>query len=154
MPVIDITDESVALLMELREGLQSEYGDPRTEAQLVDDAIVRLHRGFFGWLPEDGGPDQPTGPFRKVGHRDHRPDTRGRLLLRRNGPPWRRVWCWLCHKHSKTGMRELQRRYLRKRWPEQDEVRLFNPATVAIIRYRYRGSAIPSPWATTKGSAA
>ena len=62
---------------------------------------------------------------------------------------WRRVWCWVCHKHPKTGMGELRRRYLRRWWPEQDEVRLFNPATVTIIRYRYRGTAIPSPWATT-----
>jgi RNA-directed DNA polymerase len=67
---------------------------------------------------------------------------------------WRRVWCWLCHKHPKTGQRELQRRYLRRRWPEQDEVRLFDPATVAIVRYRYRGSAIPSPWATHEQEAA
>ena len=67
---------------------------------------------------------------------------------------WRRVWCWLCRKHPKTGMRELQRRYLRRWWPEQDEVRLFNPSTVAIVRYRYRGAAIPSPWAAlTPGSA-
>ena len=61
---------------------------------------------------------------------------------------WRRVWCWLCHKHPKTGKKELQRRYLRRWWPEQDEVKLFNPAAVAIVRYRYRGAAIPSPWAT------
>jgi RNA-directed DNA polymerase len=68
---------------------------------------------------------------------------------------WRRVWCWLCHKHPKTAMRELQRRFLRRWWPEQDEVTLFNPAAVAITRYRYRGAAIPSPWATrTLGSAA
>ena len=39
-------------------------------------------------------------------------------------------------------------------WPEQDEVTLFNPATVAIVRYRYRGTAIPSPWATRTQSAA
>jgi RNA-directed DNA polymerase len=62
---------------------------------------------------------------------------------------WRRVWCWVCHKHPRTGMGELRRRYLRRWWPEQDEVRLFNPATVAIIRYRYRGTAIPSPWSPT-----
>ncbi len=67
---------------------------------------------------------------------------------------WRRVWIWLCHKHPKTGQRELQRRYLRRRWPEQDEVRLFNPATVAIVRYRYRGAAIASPWATKTQEAA
>jgi RNA-directed DNA polymerase len=62
---------------------------------------------------------------------------------------WRRVWCWACHKHPKTGMGELRRRYLRRWWPEQDEARLFNPATVAIVRYRYRGTAIPSPWSPT-----
>ena len=62
---------------------------------------------------------------------------------------WRRVWCWVCHKHPKTGMGELRRRYLRRWWPEQDEARLFNPAAVPIVRYRYRGTAIPSPWATT-----
>jgi RNA-directed DNA polymerase len=66
---------------------------------------------------------------------------------------WRRVWCWLCHKHPKTGMRELQRRYLQRWWPEQDGVRLFDPSAVAIVRYRYRGTTIPSPWATTKRAA-
>ncbi len=62
---------------------------------------------------------------------------------------WRRVWCWLCHKYPKTGMGILRRRHTRNWWPEQGEVRLFNPATVAITRYRFRGAAIPSPWATT-----
>ena len=38
-------------------------------------------------------------------------------------------------------------------WPEQDEVRLLDLATVAIVRYRYRGAAIPSPWATTQDAA-
>jgi len=60
---------------------------------------------------------------------------------------WRRVWCWLCHKYPKTGMGVLRRRHTRNWWPEQDEVRLFKPTTVAITRYRYRGAAIPSPWA-------
>jgi len=62
---------------------------------------------------------------------------------------WRRVWCWLCHKYSKTGMGVLRRRHTRKWWPEQDELRLFKPTSVAITRYRYRGAAIPSPWETT-----
>jgi RNA-directed DNA polymerase len=60
---------------------------------------------------------------------------------------WRRVWCWLCHKYPKTGMGVLRRRHTRNWWPEQDEVRLFKPTTVAITRYRYRGAAIPSSWA-------
>ena len=67
---------------------------------------------------------------------------------------WRRVWCWICHKHPKTGQRDLQGRYLRRRWPEQDGVVLFNPAAVAIARYCYRGAAIPSPWATKTQDAA
>ncbi len=62
---------------------------------------------------------------------------------------WRRVWCWLCHKYPKTGMGVLRRRHTRNWWPEQGEVRLFKPTTVAITRYRYRGATIPSPWATT-----
>jgi len=61
---------------------------------------------------------------------------------------WRRVWCWLCHKYRKTGMGVLRRRYTRNWWPEQGGVRLFNPSTVAITRYRFRGAAIASPWVT------
>jgi RNA-directed DNA polymerase len=61
---------------------------------------------------------------------------------------WRRVWCWLCHKYRKTGTGVLRRRHTRNWWPEQDGVRLFNPSTVAITRYRFRGAAIPSPWVT------
>jgi RNA-directed DNA polymerase len=66
---------------------------------------------------------------------------------------WRRVWTWLRHKHPKATVAELRRRYSHKWWPVQDGVMLFNPATVSIIRYRYRGN-IPTPWATTTASAA
>jgi len=65
---------------------------------------------------------------------------------------WRRVWTWLRHKHPKATVAELRRRYSRKWWPVQDGVMLFNPATVSIIRYRYRGN-IPTPWATTVSAA-
>jgi RNA-directed DNA polymerase len=61
---------------------------------------------------------------------------------------WRRVWIWLRHKFPKATVKELRRRYLPGWHPQQDEVRLFYPETVAIVRYRYRGTAIPSPWAT------
>ena len=63
--------------------------------------------------------------------------------------------CWLRHKHPRASWKELRRRYLRRWWPVQDEVSLFNPATVAITRYRYRGTDIASPWvSTTQASAA
>jgi RNA-directed DNA polymerase len=64
---------------------------------------------------------------------------------------WRRVWIWLRHKHPNATVKELRRRYLPGWWPTQDEARLFKPDAVAIRRYRYRGAAIASPWATTQG---
>ncbi|MEX5637821.1 group II intron maturase-specific domain-containing protein [Parafrankia sp. FMc2] len=61
---------------------------------------------------------------------------------------WRRVWCWLRHKHRKTSWKELRRRYQPDQRPAWNGVTLFNPAAVTIIRYRYRGTTIPSPWMT------
>jgi RNA-directed DNA polymerase len=63
---------------------------------------------------------------------------------------WRRVWIWLRHKHPKATVKELRHRYLPGWWPTQDKAQLFKPGTVAIVRYRYRGTAIPSPWATSQ----
>ena len=62
---------------------------------------------------------------------------------------WKRVWCWLRHKHRRTSWTLLRRRYQHTGRLAQDEVTLFNPAAVSIIRYRYRGTVIPSPWAPT-----
>lgn len=66
MPEIVIADASAQLLEELWQGMRDEHGETRTKAQLVDDAIKRVHRGFFG-LPEGApeGPERATGPFRK-----------------------------------------------------------------------------------------
>jgi RNA-directed DNA polymerase len=66
---------------------------------------------------------------------------------------WRRVWIWLRHKHPKATVKQLRRRDLPGWWPTQDEIRLFKPDAVAIVRYRYRGTAIPSPWATKESVA-
>lgn len=42
------------------------------------------------------------------------------------------------------------RRYLANRWwPEQDGMALFDCRAVPVTRYRYRGTAIPSPWSTS-----
>ena len=60
---------------------------------------------------------------------------------------WRRVVLWLRAKHRRTSWKGLRRRYTRKGWwPEQDGIKLFNPAAVKIVRYRYRGAHIPTPW--------
>ena len=62
---------------------------------------------------------------------------------------WRRVLCWLRHKHYRVTWKWLRRRYLPGWWPTEGEVALFNPAGVAVTRYVYRAARIPSPWATT-----
>jgi RNA-directed DNA polymerase len=58
---------------------------------------------------------------------------------------WRRVVCWLRHKHPRANWRWLRRRYLLGWWPTHGEVMLVNPGAVVVSRYRYRGR-IPSPW--------
>ena len=59
---------------------------------------------------------------------------------------WGRVWGWLRDKHPRTRRRELFRRYHVDRKPEYAGVRLYNPASMTIQRYRYRGNKIPTPW--------
>ena len=60
---------------------------------------------------------------------------------------WRRVVCWLRHKHRRANWKQLRRRALPGWWPTEGEVTLFNPSAVTVSRYRYRGGRIPSPWA-------
>jgi RNA-directed DNA polymerase len=59
---------------------------------------------------------------------------------------WRRVVCWLRSKYRRANWGELRRRHLPRWWPTDGETALFAPAKVAIVRYRFRGAAIPSPW--------
>lgn len=63
---------------------------------------------------------------------------------------WRRVMTWLRHKHRRITWKQLRRRYLNGWWPVAEDVALFDPSSVAIIRYRYRGSRIPTPWTLTQ----
>jgi RNA-directed DNA polymerase len=66
---------------------------------------------------------------------------------------WRRVIRWLCRKHQRTGWRSICRRWLPGWRPTEGKVALYDPGTIKIVRYRYRGAAIPSPWAATTGPA-
>jgi len=59
---------------------------------------------------------------------------------------WRRVVCWLRRKHPRISWKQLRRRYLPGWWPTQGTVVMVNPSAVAIVRYRYRGTKIPTPW--------
>lgn len=67
---------------------------------------------------------------------------------------WRIVG-WLKKRHVGLNMHTLVRRYL-PGWRIHDGgIEMFRPNTVAIERYRYRGTKIPTPWtsATTTGPA-
>ncbi len=60
---------------------------------------------------------------------------------------WKHVWSWIRRKHPKTNWKELRRRYCGGGWwPSDGGVRLFDTGKVRTIRYRYRGTVIPTPW--------
>jgi RNA-directed DNA polymerase len=61
---------------------------------------------------------------------------------------WWRVVGWLRRKHRRANWKQLRHRFLRhddKTWVSDGVVELFDPAAVAVTRYRYRGD-IPTPW--------
>jgi RNA-directed DNA polymerase len=60
---------------------------------------------------------------------------------------WRRVICWLRHKHRQATWKWLRRRYLSGWWPSDGDVTLFDIGKVTVSRYRYRGN-IATPWTT------
>jgi len=63
---------------------------------------------------------------------------------------WRRVTGWLRRKHRNLNWKQFRRRCLPNGWwPSEGQVALFNPAAVSTTRYRYRGTAIPTPWTST-----
>ena len=63
---------------------------------------------------------------------------------------WHTVWGWVRRKHLKTSWKKIRSRYGgRGSWWASEEQKLFDPSTVSTTRYRYRGTAIPTPWAAT-----
>jgi hypothetical protein len=80
---ITLDHETATLLTQLADGWNAEHpDDPRTPTSLVNEAVVRVHRGFYG-LPDGDpkGPQQSTGPFRKYAS-----DRRAEVLLRQIDP--------------------------------------------------------------------
>jgi RNA-directed DNA polymerase len=71
-----------------------------------------------------------------------------------NSWSWWRVVNWLRHKHPKSGWGWLRRRYLPGWRPTDAGMTMFNPTTIPITRYRYRGVHIPTPWTRNEGDAA
>jgi len=63
---------------------------------------------------------------------------------------WHTVWGWMPRKHPKTSWKKIRSHYGgRGSWWASGERKLFDPCTVSTTRYRYRGAAIPTPWATS-----
>lgn len=63
---------------------------------------------------------------------------------------WWAVWRWLRKKHPNRNAAWIIGHYYGpgQWWPKADGVRLFQPSTIAIERYRFRGTNIPNPWQT------
>ena len=68
---------------------------------------------------------------------------------------FRRILGWLRKRHPKLNRGTLVRRHLPNWEISDDGIELFRPQAVAVTRYRYRGTKIPTPWARqTEGSPA
>ncbi len=59
---------------------------------------------------------------------------------------WWRVMRWLRKKHPKLTWKQLRRRYFGTNGIRSGTITLYNPATMRILRYRYRGAMICTPW--------
>jgi RNA-directed DNA polymerase len=61
-----------------------------------------------------------------------------------------RIMRWARRKHRRITVKSIRRRYCNGGWwPTTPEIALFNPETMRTTRYRYRGTAIPTPWSAT-----
>jgi len=61
---------------------------------------------------------------------------------------WWRIFGWLRKRHAGLNKGTLVRRFL-PGWEVRDgKVEMFRPRAIPIVRYRYRGTRIPTPWAS------
>jgi len=64
---------------------------------------------------------------------------------------WRRIAAWIRRKHGRISWREVRRRFCDQGWRFAHHGVVFQGASsVAVTRYRYRGTRIPTPWAITE----
>ena len=59
---------------------------------------------------------------------------------------WKRVVGWLRKKHPQWTWKKLRRRYFGKDRIQERGIVLYNPASMRVQRYRYRGAQISTPW--------
>ena len=65
-----------------------------------------------------------------------------------------RVVNWLKKRHLGLNMHTLVRRYLPGWEISAGRIEMFRPNRFAVVRYRYRGTRIPTPWQSTTTTAA
>ncbi len=59
---------------------------------------------------------------------------------------WWRVVRWLRKKHPRLRWKQIKRRYFGKDGIQHKGIVLYNPAAMRVMRYRYRGAMISTPW--------
>jgi RNA-directed DNA polymerase len=59
---------------------------------------------------------------------------------------WWRVGRWLRKKHPRLTWKQIQRRYASEDTFQEKGIALFDPGSISVTRYRYRGARIPTPW--------
>ncbi len=65
-----------------------------------------------------------------------------------------RIVSWLRKRHLRLNMHTLVRRLLPGWKIRAENVEMFRPTEIAIVRYRYRGARIPTPWSSPTTTAA
>jgi RNA-directed DNA polymerase len=101
----------------------------------IEEMIVSLNRSLRGW----------ANYFRH--------GVSKRTFSQVDNHAWRRLASWIRAKHSGIGWKQLRRRFCVNGWTIAHNGVVFTGASsVAVTRYRYRGSTIATPW--TPNSAA
>jgi RNA-directed DNA polymerase len=104
----------------------------QTTSQDLADLLLSLNRAVQGWCTY------------------FRPGVSSHTFQYLRAFLWKHVWSWIRRKHPKTTWKDLRRHYCAGGWwPSNNGVRLFNPGAVRVTYYRYRGTAIPTPWPVT-----
>jgi RNA-directed DNA polymerase len=110
-----------------------------TRRMALDELIISLNRTLAGWANY------------------HRHGVSKAVFSAVDNHAWSRLMRWIRAKYkgkSELGMKELRRRFCDKGWRFAHNGAVFTGASsVKVIRYRYRGTKIPSPWPTDPATA-
>jgi RNA-directed DNA polymerase len=103
----------------------------------LDELLLGLNRSLRGW----------ANYFRH--------GVSSRVFSKVDYHAWQRIGAWIRRKHARRmSWQEVNRRFCDQGWRFAHNGVTFRGATsVAVVRYRYRGTRIPNPWTITVTSA-